>query len=377
MVKKINDNYNLEKDEPLEGEEIANSDIYPVATIKITKSQFSLYELKRKYENKERQDIILNPDFQRNPVWTKKQNAELIESILMNVPLPVFYFFEKKDGKKQIVDGRQRLTAIFDYMNNKFTLGKLKILKDFSYKKFSSLAPVYQSSIEDYQILAYVIQPPTPERVKFDIFDRVNRGGTSLNNQEMRNALYQGKATDLLNKLSKEPYFLKATGQAVKPARMKDKYVILRFLGFYILFAAKDKENLDIEYKSDIDEFLAKIMEYINNSNDQKISFLTNVFIQSMHNAYNTLGSNGFRFENKISKSKRPVNMPLFELLALFFTNFSILKNLNTKKKFKEEIDKFKQEIDNPKFIKQVDSTPSVLYRFSLIEKLFKRIQNC
>lgn len=374
MINQINKKESLEQYDTLEGEETANSDIYPDATIKIIKSQFSLYELKRKYENKDRKDIILNPDFQRNPVWSKKQNAELIESILMNIPLPVFYFFEKDDGKKQIVDGRQRLTAIFDFMNNEFTLGNLKILKDFSYKKFIDLEPVYQSSIEDYQILAYVIQSPTPERVKFDIFDRVNRGGTSLNNQEMRNALYQGKATDLLNKLSKDPYFLKATGKAIKPVRMKDKYIILRFLGFYILLASKDKDNLDIKYKSDIDEFLAKIMEYINNLDDQKISSFSNAFTQSMKNAYNILGSNGFRFDNINSKNKRPVNMPLFELLALFFSNFSILENSNTKNKFKNIIDKFKKEIDNPKFFKQVDSTTSVLYRFGLMEKLFKRI---
>lgn len=102
--------------------------IYP-AQVKITRDQFPLLQLKRKAEPM-RNELIIDPDFQRLFVWNIKQKSELIESILMGIPLPVIYLFEQNDGRLQVVDGRQRLTAIFQYMNNEFSLfSELKILK--------------------------------------------------------------------------------------------------------------------------------------------------------------------------------------------------------------------------------------------------------
>lgn len=163
--------------------------IYP-AQVKITRDQFPLLQLKRKAEPM-RNELIIDPDFQRLFVWNIKQKSELIESILMGIPLPVIYLFEQNDGRLQVVDGRQRLTAIFQYMNNEFSLfSELKILKGERGKKFKDLSFLMQGKIEDFQMTIYRIQPPTPEKVKFDIFDRVNRGGVKLNHQEMRNALH-------------------------------------------------------------------------------------------------------------------------------------------------------------------------------------------
>ena len=150
----------------------------------------------------ERKRVILAPAFQRFEVWTRRQKCELIESILMGIPLPAIYLLETKDGKRQVVDGRQRISTIISFMKDEFKLADLKILKDYNGKTFSTLPPLMQGIFEDYQLYCYIIQPPTPERVKYDIFDRVNRGGTRLNSQEMRNALYQGPATDLLKSIS-------------------------------------------------------------------------------------------------------------------------------------------------------------------------------
>ncbi|EAH6446963.1 DUF262 domain-containing protein, partial [Campylobacter jejuni] len=198
----------LEKLEELEGEDsldINNDEnykqIYPLEKIRIEKGRMSFFEIKRRQE---RGDIQISPEFQREDVWNYKQKSELIESVLMGIPIPVFYFFESKDTKIQVVDGRQRITTFIDFMNDKFDLKQVKIITDIIGKKFSDLNVIQQRKIEDYQIDTYTIQPPTPEQVKFNIFDRVNRGGTRLNNQEMRNALYQGNSTELINELSKE-----------------------------------------------------------------------------------------------------------------------------------------------------------------------------
>jgi hypothetical protein len=83
--------------------------IYPNAEVRVEKVQYSVLHLKCLYEN--RKELILNPDFQRKDVWKGKQRAELIESILMGIPIPIMYFFETADGRKQVVDGRQRITS--------------------------------------------------------------------------------------------------------------------------------------------------------------------------------------------------------------------------------------------------------------------------
>ncbi|EIJ9773568.1 DUF262 domain-containing protein, partial [Campylobacter jejuni] len=218
----------LEKLEELEGEDsldINNDEnykqIYPLEKIRIEKGRMSFFEIKRRQE---RGDIQISPEFQREDVWNYKQKSELIESVLMGIPIPVFYFFESKDTKIQVVDGRQRITTFIDFMNDKFDLKQVKIITDIIGKKFSDLNVIQQRKIEDYQIDTYTIQPPTPEQVKFNIFDRVNRGGTRLNNQEMRNALYQGNSTELINELSKEECFKKATAYSIKSNHMKDRY---------------------------------------------------------------------------------------------------------------------------------------------------------
>ena len=110
--------------ELLEGDDSENSSkvdsVYPNAEVRVEKAQYSTMHLKRLVE--ERKELVIDPDFQRNDVWSPKQSAELVESILMGIPIPTIYLFEMKDGSKQVVDGRQRISAILNFLNNKFSL---------------------------------------------------------------------------------------------------------------------------------------------------------------------------------------------------------------------------------------------------------------
>ncbi|WHX41171.1 DUF262 domain-containing protein [Mesobacillus sp. AQ2] len=295
-------------------------DIYPEANIKVEREQYSIFELNRKFN---RGQVVLDPDFQREDVWKNRQKSELVESVLMGIPLPIFYLNETKEGKLVVVDGRQRLTAFFQYLNEDYKLTDLRILKTLNNKYFSDLDKKLQANLEDFQLIAQVIKPPTPDRIKFDIFDRVNRGGTPLNNQEMRNALYQGKSTKLLASLSVEDVFLEVTSNSINSKRMKDRYLILRFIGFYLL-----KENIlknvngdIIDYKGDIDEFLGKIMDYINDMSDEEVANLRSNFIRTMKNNQIVFGDNAFRRVSKKGK-KQPINMLLFEAFSYLFTKF-------------------------------------------------------
>lgn len=288
--------------------------VYLMSNIRVEHGFYTVYELKRKFDKKDRQ-IILDAEFQRYDVWKIDQKRELVESVLIGLPLPIFYFNQNKKGQLIVIDGRQRLTALFQYMSGMFVLDKLSILSDLNGKGFDDLTPIQQSVIEDYQIQAHVILPPTPERVKFEIFERVNRAGTRLNKQEIRNALYQGKATELLERISKSEEFQMATGNALKSdVRMKDKYLILRFISFYLFLnnSIKDDNGNWFEYKNDMDELLAKTMENLNEMKEQEIENIEALVKRTLGKSYFYLGKDAFRLLNKEGK-KRAINMNLFE----------------------------------------------------------------
>lgn len=381
----MSEDKNIHVDEDfLEGEPYNSSkevnEVYPNAEVRVTRAQYSTLHIKRLVEN--RKELIIDPDFQRGNVWAKKQGSELVESILMGIPIPVMYLFEMKDGKKQVVDGRQRITAILDFLNDKLVLKDLKILPSYNNCKFSDLDMKMQGLFEDSQMYFYIIQPPTPERVKYDIFDRVNRGGTRLTNQEMRNALYRGKSTRLISELSKSEEFLTATGYGISSKRQKDNYVILRSISFWLLYKkwetilAQNGEAID--YKSDIDDFLAKMMIFINEkASDELIAECRSMFLRAMKNSLEIMGEDAYRFaaymdENGTSR-KRPINMPLFEMLVYVFSDECVSVDSQVTRK---AIEKFKDTYDYQKMLmSNVDSSTNVVGRFEAAQKLIEQIK--
>lgn len=359
------------QNEIIEGEDSLKPSLkntYPDAVVKISRDQYSAFEIKRMVEDTK--ELQLDPDYQRNEVWSLQQKRELIESLLMGIPIPVIYVFENEQGIKQLVDGRQRISTIIGFMNNEFSLKDLDLLDEFNGKKFTELEPIYQSKLERYQLFVYVIEPPTPEVIKYDIFDRVNRGGTQLNNQEMRNALYFGPVTTLLKDLSQTEEFLLATGRAISSKRMRDRYVILRFIAFYLW----RQKIISFDYKSNLDEFLAHVMRWLNKvENYSVIQRLTSVFIDSMQASYETLGEDAFRFPVN-NQNRRPINMALFEALAYLFAIIDLTRCEN--KQLALGVSELKEKFDNSdQFSGRVDTTASVEFRFKSVEDLKERLE--
>lgn len=361
-----------------EKEQDENTDNYPNLSIKIEQAQYSIFELKRKYD-KDR--ICIDPDFQRNLVWTNKQKSELIESVIMQIPLPLIYLAENEDGKLVVVDGRQRLTTFFQFLDNEFRLKDLKILPQINGMNFnvleeSHLYSRYVTIIEDTQLVVQIIKYPTKDRVRFDIFDRVNRGGTPLNKQEMRNALYQGNATKLLDELSKMKSFKDATGGAISPKHMKDKYVILRALCFYLLWRGNilDKNKKRMEYRSDMEELLGAGMNLFNKMDLNSIFLLKQLFDRTMTRAYQCLGKDGFRIPSN-GKIRRPISMTLFETLFYYFTCFdkTSVSNLEMKKGVVELLqdEEYLRSLQH-----SVDSSVNVKKRFGKVKEKYKEIIN-
>lgn len=365
-----------------EGEETLNPSIsakssigrvYPNAVLNIVRDTASVFQLKRKWE-KCPPLLDLTPPFQRELVWTKKQKCELIESILMGIPLPAFYVREDMSGVYVVVDGKQRLSTLFDFIDGKFKLDNLTILRDKNKMSFEDLSPVEQNKIEDYSLNVNVIKSPTDDQVTFDLFDRVNRSGTKLNNQEMRNALYQGTSTKLIDELAQVGSFLKATEKSLPKKHMKDRYIVLRFIAFYLLQErmSKDTESGEIlEYKSNLEDFLGKTMRFLNTlpMDAPLVSHMKYTFKQCMQRATDVLlPLGGFRLPQEGSQ-RRPLNMAFFESVS-----YLLSRTVEESDTYIE--DTYYELLRNQEYIStltySVDSAQQIQKRYSIIRKYIK-----
>lgn len=156
---------------------------FKVEDVNIEQTYFSVHELKSRYdqsryhsdEKHKGRQIILKNCCLKNNLWKIKQKSELIESVLMGLQISVIYFCEDRFGNLSIVDGRQRLTALFQFLDGEYELNNLTIMKNINGKNFNELKPLYQSKLEDYQVITQVIKPPIPEVIISKIIDRLNR----------------------------------------------------------------------------------------------------------------------------------------------------------------------------------------------------------
>ena len=309
---------------------------YPVK-VDFSRNNFSIFEIKRIIDSKE---IILDPDFQRKSnIWKLPQKSKLIESILMGIPIPLFYFAENKNGGLSVVDGLQRLFAIKDFMDDKYELKDLSYLQKINGLKFSQLERDDQQRIERYQLQVNVMNSNTPEYIKLNIFQRINSGSTPLNKQEMRHALYQGKSTKLLQELSACDEFNKAVATKLNTVRMKDRYIILRALAFYLWKNNENIKSINTRIKTDLyndfDDFLGRYMRIINSMTDEYINELKNIFKESMILLHTIYKKQTFRR----SEEKPVFNMVLFE--SLFFITAALLNKINI------DNNNWKKELDN------------------------------
>lgn len=252
---------------------------------------------------------ILNPDFQRDFVWSPIQQSKLIESCLMRIPIPVFYVAELEDGRIVIVDGLQRITTFVLYVENKFRLKGLDS-QEIEGKFFEDLPVNYQERILDTQLIMYILDRKAPERARLDIFERVN-SGVKLSRQQMRNAIYSGPATKWLRDMAQNQLFLQATGESLNAKTMRDREAINRFCAFTLI----GREA----YRGDMDAFLALSLQKMN-SDSESLNEIDGNFTRSLKSNFNLFGKHAFR---KSFKSDDPnagrgiLNISLFDVCTV------------------------------------------------------------
>ena len=146
--------------------------------------------------------INLSIEYQRKYVWDTGKASRLIESLLLNVPIPVCYFAEDESGSYEVIDGLQRLTTIRRFLDGDLTLAGLSVLTELEGKLFADLAPRDQRRLENRTIRCIVITEDSNPDIKFDVFERLNTGAAMLTAQELRNSVYRGPLNDEFKRLS-------------------------------------------------------------------------------------------------------------------------------------------------------------------------------
>ena len=246
------------------------------------------------YSRWKRGKLVIQPDFQRYFVWDISKSSKLIESSLLDIPLPVVYLSEELDGKVYVIDGQQRLTSFFSFIdgifpdgNKVFKLTGLKVLNDFKNKQFSQLPEDIQEKIRYSKIRTITFKKESDPNLKFEIFERLNTGSVPLNTQELRNCVYRGPFNDLLKELAKEKEFLELLGLTSPDKRMKDIELVLRFSAFY--------HNSHINYKSPIKKFLNNECIRFQNISDKDAEQLKDAFKNAVSIIKSLLGENAFK----------------------------------------------------------------------------------
>lgn len=283
------------------------------------KSDRSIYELFRKFQ---RGDLVLDPEFQRRYVWDNKKASLLMESVLLEVPIPVIYLAEEQDGKFTVIDGQQRLRSFFRFLNNEFKLRGLSVLSELNGKYFKDLDKEKQRKIEDTTLRVIEIRKESHPDVKFEIFERLNVGAVKLNDQELRNCIYRGKYNDLIKELAENRDFLFLLGLKEPHKRMYDRELVLHFLAFY--------NQTYLKYKPPMKQFLNKEMENNINISDEKIKELRHVFKETVSLVKSVFGDKAFRRfipgNEKDPNGRweiRKINVGLFEIIMFGFSRYT------------------------------------------------------
>lgn len=287
--------------EGLGDEQLGSWGDYPIDELLIRNQGRTVYEVLRRIEHGH---FVMDPDFQRDFIWDEAKQSKLIESVMMRIPLPVFYLAEDRQGRMVVVDGLQRLSTFQRFVNNELRL-RLPDRPELSGKRFQDLPPKLQNRVEDCNLILYVIDAKAPDRTRLDIFDRVN-SGVPLSRQQMRNCLYMGEATRFLRRESETDLFKRATGGSLRWQTMRDREFVNRFCAFQIL---------ELERYRDMDEFLAECLIKMNKNTDL-LPELSELFEVTLGNNLHLFGRHAFRRHELGQENRSVLNASIWDVMS-------------------------------------------------------------
>ena len=330
-------------------------------------------------------DYKLNPEYQRRKRWDNGRKSRLIESFIMNVPLPPIFLYEYDYSKFEVMDGLQRLTSIYDFYSGRFSLEGLEYWKELEGMKYNELPREIQKGIDRRYVSSIVLLEETAktdeeaEKLKQIVFERLNSGGEKLTPQETRNALYNGKFNQLCLKLSKNEKFRKMwkipleseteeillTSEAYR--KMEDVQLVLRFFSYRFL----DKLSGSIE------DFLDSYLKQANKFPDETVNQLEILFDESIDTAYSIFGEDAFLspvYERQVTKPQKTIYDPLMQAIALNIDKKEALIQNASNIKMERFNKMYIDDDENVKFFDGRDNqAPTVRNRIGYFDELFKK----
>lgn len=278
---------------------------YNVSDVRIESKMINIFQIERWILEG---SLNLRPEYQRNLVWDNKRKSALIESLLLRFPISTFCFDEDMYGKKNIIDGMQRLNSIHEFINDEFELTGLQYFPDCEDKLFSNLNRKYQAYILNTILIVNVLDGRCPQTIKFDIFRRINTTGLQLNSQEIRNMIAKPEVRKLLKNMASCKEFVMATNGRINDIRMGGQELCLRYI--MILLHLDWQKTVLVDYHGLEKTMDNTILELNKQSNNMEMyNRILNLFKESMRQAFMILGEFSFR---KSEMSNKKINASLF-----------------------------------------------------------------
>ena len=265
-------------------------------------------------------DLLLDPDYQRDYIWNNKKASLLVESILLNVPIPVIYVSEDEESCWSVVDGLQRLYSLYRFFANEFRL--LEVLSELEGLSYSKLNPKAVRILNNGILRIIVILQESHPEIKYDIFQRLNQSPIRLTEQELRNCVYRGRFINMLKEIRKNPKFLSCMGFKVPQKRFLDAELILRY---FALADAFNPETGKVRgYLSKMKTFLNAYIEKNKSASIQEISHFQDRFKNTIEKVHLVFGERAFRrVMNKEGKREALLNRALMDVVMVSFDRFS------------------------------------------------------
>lgn len=282
--------------------------------INIKEDKSSIFEYLRRLN---KGNIVLSPDFQRHEVWKPEQKSKFIESVLMGLPLPPIYLKKDTDTRYIVVDGLQRSSTLRDFADGNLKLEGLEpegknILNGVTINTIENVREGLQARFEDRQMLIYVMEPTVPMSVVYDVFNRINTGGTQLSRQEIRNCVFQGNSTRLIKDIAEDYIFKMSIDNGIRELRMKDREAVLRCLAFIVL-------NYELDYDGSMDKFLEKAMTKLNKMSKSYIDDLQKKALNVFNRTYKIFYDSNFRIPTDFTRGR--INIAVMETIFHCFYN--------------------------------------------------------
>ncbi len=289
-------------------------------------------------------DLVLDPEYQRNYVWDNKKASKLIESIILNVPIPVIYVSEEQDSSWSVIDGLQRLNSLKRFFDGKYKLSGLEVLYELNKCDIKSLPAKASRMLKNGLLRIVMITADSNDDIKYDIFMRLNTGAVHLNEQELRNCLYRGRLNSFIQEEAMNEQWLAMLGLGKPHKRMTDRELLLRFLALSVNWNGDRK--LVNGYKGNMKSFLNAFMKQFQNDKDNLDDFRV-LCRETIAKVYAVYGNDAFRRLNE-DGTVTPINRAIMDAVMISVIPYTETDLIDKKELLKEAL--FNNLEDNSMF---------------------------